>query len=167
MLVVERKRNRQRLRGKWPDAGLLLMTSHDWLLSPWRVMGWRRMAENGSLSANQRKAIIALLNASTVREAAEAAGLGERTLARYLSSDKFRAELCKRQDEALAAATAALSGLTGAAVGVLADVMNDPNASHSARVRAALGILSERRKVAELDDLVERVAALENAQRVR
>lgn len=42
--------------------------------------------------------------------------------------------------------------------------MSDDEASPAAKVRAAAVILAERRKVAELDDLAERVAALENAQ---
>ena len=122
------------------------------------------MADNGVLSANQKRAIIALLNNPTIGEAAKAAGLGERTLTRYLADPGFRAELRKRQDQALAAATAALSGLAGDAVGTLAGVMGDGEASPAARVRAAAVILAERRKVAELDDLAERVAELEQAR---
>ena len=122
------------------------------------------MSENVQLSANQRKAVIALLNSATIRAAALACGLCEKTVSRYLADPDFRAELRKRQDEALAAATAALSGLAGEAVGTLAGVMGDDEASPAAKVRAAAVILAERRKVAELDDLAERVAALEQAQ---
>ena len=123
------------------------------------------MADNGSLSANQKRAIVALLNCPMIGEAAKAAGLGERTLGRYLADPDFRAELRSRQDQTLAAATAALSGLAGEAVGTLAGVMGDGEASPAVRVRAAAVILAERRKVAELDDLAERVAVLEIAQR--
>ena len=61
----------------------------------------------------------------------------------------------------IAAATAALSGLTGTAIETLCTVLTDPNASHAVRVRAALGILQERRRIGELDDLAERVSKLE------
>ena len=122
------------------------------------------MADNGVLSANQKRAIIALLNNPTIGEAAKAAGLGERTLTRYLADLVFRAELRKRQDEAMAAATAALSGLAGEAIGTLAGVMDSKGASDAAKVRAAAVILAERRKVAELDDHAERITALEKAQ---
>ncbi len=119
------------------------------------------MAESDSLSANQKKALVALLACPSVAAAAKQAGLGERTLYRYLADDTFKAELRARQDQAIAAATAALSGLTGTAIETLRKVLTDPDASHAVKVRAALGILRERRRIGELDDLAERVSRLE------
>jgi len=48
------------------------------------------MAENGALTAKQERAIIALLSASTIGAAAAAAGIGERTLFRWLSEPTFQ-----------------------------------------------------------------------------
>ena len=119
------------------------------------------MTENGTLSANQKKAITALLSEPTVRDAAKAAGLGERTMYRYLSNPTFKAELRQRQDEILAATTAALVGLAGDAVATLRGVLQDKDASASVKVRAALGWLAHTQKTVELDDLAARIAALE------
>ena len=119
------------------------------------------MADIGALSTNQRKAIIALLANPTIGKAAAACGLGERTLNRYLADDDFRAELRARQDEAAAAMAAGLAGLAGKALSVLDGVMDDDEAGDSVKVRAALGVVSERRKAQELDVLSGRVADLE------
>jgi len=47
------------------------------------------------------------------------------------------------------------------AVRTLVDLMNDGTASDSATVSAARTVLEEARRAAELEDLIERVTALE------
>lgn len=121
------------------------------------------MADDDRLSTNQRRALAALLSQPTVRAAAETAKLSEATLYRYLRQGAFKTELRARQDAILAATTAAMVGLSGGAVTTLQGVLNDPNASASVKVRAALGWLSHTRDVVKLDDLIERVDALERA----
>lgn len=113
------------------------------------------------LSRNQIKAVSALLANPSMATAAKACGLAERTLYNYLADPVFKAELCRRQDEVIAATTAALVGLSGNAVAVLQDVLSDPEATHAVKVRAALGWLKHTREAVELDALADRVAALE------
>jgi len=117
--------------------------------------------KESELSTNQRKALAALLACSSVTEAAKTCGLTDRTLYNYLSDATFKAELRARQDETIAAASAALAGLAGDAIDTLRKVLTDPGASHASRVRAALGILQERRRIGELDELASRVTLLE------
>ena len=117
--------------------------------------------QESELSRNQSKSLAALLAHPTVAAAATACGLTERCLYNYLADPTFKAELHKRQDETISAATAALSGLTGTAIETLRDVLADADASHAVRVRAALGVLEQRRRIGELDDLAERVSKLE------
>lgn len=109
------------------------------------------------LSRNKAKALAALLVSSSIAEAAKMCNLGERTVRRYLEDDDFRQELRAMQDQAVGAAAAALAGLTGDAIETLRGVLTDGDASHSVKVRAALGILQERRRTVELDDLVQQV----------
>jgi len=123
------------------------------------------MSQTGTLNAKKRKALAALLACSTARGAAKAAGIGERTIWRYLGDPLFKRELRDLQDKAIMAAAASLSGLTGEAIETLRDVLSDAEASHSVKVRCALGILQERRRIGELDDLSERVGRLEEALR--
>ena len=93
------------------------------------------MAANGAFSTNQRKALEALLSEPTVRGAAEAAGIGERTMRRYLADPAFKAELRQRQDEVITATTAALVGLSGKAVQTLCDILDSRRASHAVKAR--------------------------------
>ena len=126
------------------------------------------MSENGTtgvkLTANQTRAIAALLTTASVGKAAKKCGLASRTLHRYLSSEDFRRELRARQDETVAATVAALSGLSGKATETLDAVMGSKDAAEGVKVRAAQVILQERRKASELDDLAERVSKLEEQQ---
>ena len=167
------------------------------------------------LSTNQRKALGALLAHGTVRGAAAACGLGERTLYRYLNDPAFTAELQKRHDGILAGVVARLSTLAGEGMAQLEQALGVLDAHTRASIepfveveegggwrvdlakaeaagalgmvrkleetkegrpkvelhdaqRAAdrlghlvLGVLEQRRKQAELEELAERVAALE------
>ena len=51
------------------------------------------MSENVSLTAKQHRAIAALISSPTVGEAAKAAGVSERTLARWMGDPDFRMAL--------------------------------------------------------------------------
>jgi len=59
------------------------------------------MAENGVISAKQRRAIVALLSERTVRAAAQKAGIGERTLTRWRANPDFDRELRRAERELL------------------------------------------------------------------
>ena len=123
------------------------------------------MPENERLlSTNQRKALKALLECSTIRAAADGCGLSEATLYRYLRDPPFKAELRERQDAVVTAVTAALVGLAGDAVETLRGVLRDAEASDGVRVRAALGWLAQMRQSVELVELAERVSALEESK---
>ena len=113
------------------------------------------------LSTNQARAIQALLACATIEKAAEQAGLSGRTVYRYLNEPTFKAALRARQDQAIAAAVAALAGLAGQSIETLRGVMEDTEAAQGVRVRASLGVLSHIHDMIELRDLAERVAALE------
>ena len=115
------------------------------------------------LSANQRKALEALLRCPSVAQAARTCGLSERTLWRYLSDDVFVSELRTRQDRALLAVTVSLSGMSSTAVEALADLLDDDETPASVKARVALGWLAERRRTVELGDLVQRVTDLESS----
>ena len=119
------------------------------------------MTKNGTLTTNERRALEALLTCATVRDAAKRANLGPTTVYRYLADPAFKAALRARQDQVIAGAVAALAGLAGDAVEALRDVLDDDEASHGVRVRAALGVLAQVQNMIELRDLVDRVAALE------
>ena len=117
--------------------------------------------QTNDLNANQKRALTALLSWPSIRAAAVACKLSERTLYNYLQDPAFASELRARQDAVLLSVTAGLAGLSGSAVEVLEAVLSDPETSASVRVRAALGWLSELRRGLELEALSDRVGILE------
>ena len=121
------------------------------------------MTDNDSLSVRQKRAVVALLQSTSIKEAASVAGIGEKTMYRYLNDDAFRAELHAQQDAALAAAAAALAGMMGDALATLRDTLQDDDASDSVKVRATQIIVDERRMI-ELVALARDVRQLENGR---
>lgn len=119
------------------------------------------MAETGALSTKQRRAVEALLTEPTIRAAAKAAGIGERTITRYLADDGFKSELRRRQDAVVTSLTAAIVGLAGESVEALRDILRDAKTSPSVKARVGLGWLAQMGKVVELADLADRVSKLE------
>jgi len=115
------------------------------------------------LTAPQERAIIALLNEQTVGRAAAAAGIGERTLYRWLKDMTFSRAYREARRDAFGQAIALTQRYAPLAVNTLAQVMMDNNAPSSSKVAAATTILRFGREGIELDDLAARVEALEQA----
>ena len=110
----------------------------------------------------KRRAIEALVAGASRSAAAAAAGVAERTLRRWASSDDFAAQLRLAYDEAFTDALRVLRGAAMDAVRALREVAGDRDAPPAARVGAARAILEEGRKAIELDDTEARLAALEH-----
>ena len=120
------------------------------------------MAEVGTLSANEMRAIAAMLSARDVRDAAKQCGVSERTMHRYLADVNFQAALRQATSDALTQTVRRLSVLSTLAVGVLAKEMSNTRSSPNARIKAACAILSHVLPFTENVDLSERIAALES-----
>lgn len=118
-------------------------------------------ANSGQLRPRQRRAISALLSAPTLKDAAERAGIGERTLRRWLQDAAFREALHRAQDETLAQAARQSLAAMGEALATLQGIMADPLAQPTARVSAARAVLEHAARLYEIVNLSERVALLE------
>lgn len=121
------------------------------------------MAENGTLTTRQRRALTAILGAPTLDTAAAACGIARRSLERYLSQPDFRAALVAAEAQALDQAGRVLVAGQAQALAVLADVMSDPNARPGDRRAAAVAWLDLVLKWREQRVLEERIAVLEAA----
>lgn len=123
------------------------------------------MASSGrksAFSAAKEKALAALIAQPTLALAASQAGIGERTLYRWLREDTaFQAEYLALRRQLVSNATFQLQKAGNNAVSALTRVMNDPGAPASARVAAARAVLEMSYKALEIDDLEARIAALE------
>jgi DNA-binding transcriptional LysR family regulator len=124
------------------------------------------MAENGSpneLTTRQRRAVVALLQARNIGEAAKAAGIGQRTLYRWLADPLFRGELLTAEGDMIDQAARRLVGLQDGAIDVLQAELADPTTSPAVRLRAAQAVLDYLLKLRELRDTEARLTALEKA----
>lgn len=119
-----------------------------------------------NLTRAQEAAILAMLSEPSIAAAAEKAGVGERTVHRWLKEDDlFVAEYRRARREAFAQAIGLTQRSATAAVGTLLRVMHDTKATWSSRVAAATQVLKFAREAIELDDLAVRVETLERADR--
>jgi len=114
-----------------------------------------------TLNRNEQKALGALLQTTTVKAAARAAGLSERTVYRYLADPDFRAELRKRQDQVIGALIASLAGASGGSVSTLCAIQKDVNNAPSVRRSAAATILTHTRHFLQHADVLTRLDEIE------
>jgi hypothetical protein len=120
------------------------------------------MAGHGEkLSRKREQAIAALLSASTLVEAAKAAGIGDRTLWRWLQDPHFQTAYRQARRDAVGQAIARLQQVASTAVDTLESVMKSSAARDSARVAAARAVLELGVRAIELEDLEARLTALE------
>ncbi|MBL0869345.1 MAG: hypothetical protein IBJ18_02075 [Phycisphaerales bacterium] len=113
------------------------------------------------LTARQERAIAALLNEPTVSKAASTAGVGEKTLHRWLDQPVFLAAYRKARREMFAHAIGLTQKYAPFAVQTLVKVMAESNVNAAAKVAAATALLKFSRESIELDDLAERIERLE------
>jgi hypothetical protein len=96
------------------------------------------MAGHGEkLGRKQEEAIAALLSQRNIEEAARAAGVGTRTLIRWLKLPEFGKEYRKARHEAVHQSVARLQQATGAAATIVLKLMTDPNVPAAVKLRAA------------------------------
>jgi hypothetical protein len=125
----------------------------------------RRSAQNCAghgekLTRKQEQAIAALLSHATLKGAARAAGLSPRTLSAWLkSSELFKAEFRTARRRVLEQAVSSLTGATRKAVAALVRCLKCKD--RGIEMRAAVAVLGQAMRAAELLDLTERVEDLE------
>jgi hypothetical protein len=122
------------------------------------------MAGHGEkFGRKQEDAIAALLTQRNVEEAARAAGVGARTLLRWLKLPEFQAAYRQARREAFSQAIARLQQGTSAAATTLLKVMIEPGTPALVRVRAADSVLNHASKAIEIEDIEARLSELERA----
>ena len=110
----------------------------------------------------EEQAIVALLTHPTVAEAAKACAVSEVTLWRWMQQPAFTERYRAARRQALEGAIGSLQQAASEAASALR--RNLACGVPSVEVRAALGILEQAIKGAELLDLQERIEALEQQQ---
>jgi hypothetical protein len=120
-------------------------------------------ARKSRLGSKKDAAIVALLSQRSVEDAARVAGVGSRTLHRWLREPEFDAAYREARRGTYGQSVARLRQASSAAVSTLLKIMVDPSAPASTRVRAADSVLDHGAKAMELEDIETRLAALEQS----
>ena len=120
-------------------------------------------ATNGTFPVKRSKAIAALLSSATMRDAAELAGVGLRTLYQWLDEADFQAELQRQQDAVIAAAVRGLVGELARNHETMRTLRDGDDSAPSLKLRAARALDDSCLKWLELADVQRRLDRLETA----
>ena len=113
------------------------------------------------LSPRQSRFVAAMLTARTIGEAAQAAGVTERTGKRYLKIPAVKVALGHALDSAMTQATSRAVTAMSEALETLEAIHRDEGTPAPTRVSAARAILQACPKLREAMDLAQRVAEME------
>lgn|SRR5215469_10559394 len=111
----------------------------------------------------KEEAIAALLLQRNVEEEARSNGVNPNTLLRWLKIPDFRDEYRRARREVVSQSVARLQQATGFATTAILKLMSDQNVPPAVRLRAAELVHSLSNKGIEMEDVLERVEALERA----
>lgn len=114
-----------------------------------------------TLSPAQRRALDSLLSGGSKDQAAAAAGVTRRTLARYLNDPIFRAALDKATGAAVGDVARRMIGGMETAVSIMLELAEDANTPASVRLRAAIALVEHGPKLFEQVEIIKRLEALE------
>jgi hypothetical protein len=118
------------------------------------------MANNGELTARQKRTITALLTSENIGAACELAGIGRTTLARWLKEPQFMKELSQAEKQALNQASRELLAGQAEALATIREIMTSGQ-NDAVRLKAANDWLNLLFKYREVDQLEERISKLE------
>jgi hypothetical protein len=107
------------------------------------------------------QAIAALLTRPSIEDAARLAGVGEKTLRRWLREPQFEVRYLRARREVVSQTIARMQQATGAAGITILKLMTDPNVPAAVRLRAAECVFDLAVKGIELEDLERRLSELE------
>lgn len=108
---------------------------------------------SNALTHRQEKAVLALMSNPTIAAAAESVGISEKTLRRWMDEPAFQQALRDAKLTAYDHGMAQLQNLVSNAIRVLTEILNDTEASASAKLRAAALVLQAAPRNMEFDDL--------------
>jgi hypothetical protein len=108
-------------------------------------------------------AILSLLTEPTIKKAAEKADIGETTLWRWMQKDDFKEKYNQAKREAVGHATTRLRQSMTIAIDALVDMAQNQKTPAVARASACRTLIEFGFKAHEMEDLQERVEALEES----
>ena len=114
------------------------------------------------INRKKEQAISALLSQPTLKAAAEVAGIGEKTLWRWLQNEDFQDAFMEVRRQLVQQVVSNIQRSMGKALNTLLEVMDDPDSPASSKVQAARSIIDVGLKGLELEDFELRLSRLED-----
>ncbi len=108
--------------------------------------------------------IAALLQGSSRREAAQIAGVSERTVYNYMHRPDVQAQYAAARRSLIVETTDSIQRGLLPAVKLLSDTVRNANAGERTRIAAARALLDYGLKYSEIGDIANRIAAIEKSQ---
>jgi len=122
------------------------------------------MASSGEkIGGRKEAAILALLTARSVEEAARASNVPLRTLYRWMQDPDFDAAFRRTKRLTFGQSLARLQQAAGAAAGIMLKIMIDNTVPAAIRLKAADAVFGHARDAIETEEIEARLAALERA----
>ena len=112
--------------------------------------------------SNRDQFTLAYASGHSIGDAASAAGVSRRTGYRWIKDPTVRAQINETRGEIRRETVDLLAGLTASAIECLRRVLSDTELTPSVQVRAAALVLSESRNWFEIEELRQRIEALES-----
>ncbi len=108
--------------------------------------------------------IAALMQGSSRREAAQIAGVSERTVYNYMQRPEVQAQYAAARRSLIEDTTESIQRGLLPAVKLLSDTVRNANAGERTRIAAARALLDYGLRYSEIGDFAKRIAAIEKAQ---
>ena len=115
------------------------------------------------IGGRKEAAILALLTARSVEDAARAANVPPRTLYRWMQDPNFDAAFRRTKRMTFGQSLARFQQAAGAAAGIMLKIMVDNTVPATTRLKAAVSVFSHARDAIETEEIEARLAALERA----
>ena len=113
------------------------------------------------MTPNKEKALAALLTQPTQEMAAAEAGIGPRTLRRYLADPEFQEEYKKAFSGLVTEATRQAQQSLSAALSTLREILEDSSQAATARIQASRSLLEYGLRLTEITDILRDLEAAE------
>ncbi len=131
------------------------------------TVGPNRGGRVDGLSNRQEKALAALIVETSIEKASVACGIPQRTIYQWLERPEFSMAYRRARREAFAHAMSIAQRYSPHAIQTLVKIMADNSTASASRVAAATALLKFSRDSIELDDLSQRIEALERDIKIR
>ena len=111
--------------------------------------------------------VSALIECGSIKGAAASLQCTARTLYERMKKPEFKKIYAQAKADILKTATAKLQGNLCGAIDTLSEIMQDPEAAKQTRVNSAVSILQYGARFTEATDIIERLEAIEEAQKLQ